>query len=343
MKALGSLGLVFAGVFAFASAEVRAEDFYQGKRLSIIVGSSAGGDYDVHARLVARHLGKFIPGNPSVIIQPMLGAGGVVAANYVYGVAPKDGSVILTFPPPQVLLEVLGAIPEIVFKSERFNWLAVSSRPYVLLCVANVDAGVRTLDDAIKRKKPLVVGGTDALGGSVIYARAYKEVLGANFKIIPGYGGGQLLTAMLRREIDALCWPWDLVKQRVKPMMDDGTVVAFTQLGAEKDPALPHVENALDRATTHTNRAILEALLMGSTTLGIPYVAPPGVPTDRVRILRKAFMDAMRDSKLLEEAKRMDREINPIPGDEAQKLVAALRVLPAPIMEKLRKIVGLVP
>jgi tripartite-type tricarboxylate transporter receptor subunit TctC len=202
----------------------------------------------------------------------------------------------------------------------------------------NKDAGVRNLDDVNKRKEPLVVGGTGIGTTTVNVPRAYKDILGANFKIITGYGGtSEMRAAMLTKELDAGCWQWSSVKVTAKSMLDQGTAVVFTQLGLQKAPELAEVENALERAKTQEERTMLQGLL-SENSLGRSFVAPPGVPRERVQALRKAFMAALRDPKLQEEANKMKLELDPRSGEECQKEVEMLKAAPPAILQKLKKI-----
>jgi tripartite-type tricarboxylate transporter receptor subunit TctC len=316
----------------------QGQDFYKGRRLSIIVSYVPGGGYDMYSRLLARHLPRHIPGKPSVIVQNMPGAGSVIGANYLFRIAPRDGTTVGIFGPMQVLRQVIGA-PGIEFESEKFNWLASANVGDVMVCLVTAASGVKNLDDAIKRQEPLVVGATQPGSTTLTWTTAYKEVLGANFKIVAGYSGATgVRTAMARGEVDAGCWQWSTIKAtEAKTWLDTGKATVFTQAAIKKTPELPHVENALDRAKSKTEREILSALLIESS-LGRPYVAPPGVPNERVQILRRAFLDTLRDPKLLEEANRMALEIEPFPGEELEKVVTDLRKLSRDATEKIRSI-----
>lgn len=319
-------------------ASVQAQDFYKGRRLSIIVSYVPGGGYDMYSRLIARHLSRYIPGNPSIIVQNMPGAGSLIGANYLYRLAPRDGTTVGIFGPMQVLRQVIGA-PGIEFEADKFNWLASANVGDVMVCMATAAAGVKTLADAIERQTPLVVGATQPGSTTLTWTTAYREVLGANFKIVPGYSGATgVRTAMARGEIDAGCWQWSTIKAtEAKTWLDTGKTTIFTQAAITKSPELPHVENALAVAKNPTEREILSALLV-ETSLGRAYVAPPGVPVERVNLLRKAFMDALRDPKLQNEANRMALEIEPLRGEELEKVVADLKKLPREAVEKIRTI-----
>ncbi len=314
------------------------QELYKGRRIRIIVSYFPGGGYDAYSRLIARHLPKHIPGNPSIIVQNMPGAGTVIGANYLYSIAPRDGTVVGIFSPMQVLREVIG-IPGIEFQSEKFNWLVATNVSDVTTCIATRAAKVKSLDDAIRRRDPLIVAVTGPGSTTVTWPSAYKEILGANFKIVPGYRGtAGIRAAMERGEADAGCWQWSSVRVTAKEMIDTGAAVVFTQVGAKGTPELPHVENALDRVKTKMGRQIL-ATLLTEHSMGRSYVAPPGVPRDRVQILRTAFINTLRDPKLLEDANRMRLQIDPVRGEKVQNMVTDLKKLPRKVIEKIRGII----
>jgi tripartite-type tricarboxylate transporter receptor subunit TctC len=330
---------VIASLLLTLSATASAQEFYQDKRIRLIVGFPPGGGYDLYTRAIGRHLSRHIPGNPSIIVQNMPGAGSAVAANYLYGPASQDGTVFGTITPAQVLRDMLGA-PGVAFSSEKFNWLVAASAEDVFTCIANAHLGVKTIDDVLKRDQPLVVGGYSPGDFTVMVPQFYKEILGVNLTVVPGYPGtAGIRAAMERKEVEAGCWQWSSVKVTAKPMLDAGSAVVFSQLGPRKAPELPHVENAAERVKAETDRTVMTALF-SQLSLGRPYIAPPGVPENRVRVLRKAFMDMLQDPKFLEEANRLNLEVGPLSGDEAQKLVAKLKAAPPTILEKLKTIVG---
>ncbi len=317
----------------------QAEEFYKGRVLKIVVSYFPGGGNDLEVRLLARHLSKHVPGNPSIIVQNMPGAGTVIGANYLYRLAPKDGSVVGIFGPTQILRQMIG-VPGVAFEAEKFNWIVAANIGDVLSCIVNEAAGVRNLDDAIKRREPLVVAATGPGSLTFTWPHAYKEILGANFKIVSGYPGAAGIRAAIERgEADAACISWAAFARRaIEEMREGGTrVTVFTQMGMKAAPDLPHLENALDRVKRETDRQVITALLT-EYSMSRPFAAPPGVPGGRVQVLRKAFMDTLRDSSFLEEAKRLRVEINPLPGNELQNLVVDLKKLHPEVKEKVRSL-----
>lgn len=316
------------------------QDFYRDKKITLIVGYAPGGGYDLYTRTIARHLSRHIPGNPGIIVQNMPGAAAAIAMTYLYSVAPKDGTVLATFSPAQVLRDMLGAAG-VAWSSEKFNWLVAASAKDVFTCIVNTDTGVKTLDDALERDKPLIVGGVGPGSFTDIVPMAYNEILGTNFDLVTGYPGtAGIRAAMERNEVDAGCWQWSSVKVTARAMLEEGTALVFSQMAPRKAPDLPHVANAADRVTREEDRAVMTALF-SQLALGRPYVAPPEVPKDRVHILRKAFMDVLQDPKFLEETDRINLEVGPVAGEQTQKLVAELMAAPPVVVEKLKEIVGI--
>lgn len=314
-----------------------AQEFYADHNLKMIVTYNPGGGYDTYSRVIARHLPSHIPGQPNIIVQNMPGAAGVIGASYLYRIAPRDGSAVGALGPTQIIRQAVGGGADLRFESDKFNWLAAANGGDVMGCIVRTGLGVKTLEDAVKRPEPLIIGATAPNSSTATWARVYKELLGANFKIISGYGGTVgIRAAMDRGELDGGCWQWSSIKVTAGPMISDGRAVVFTQLGIKKSTTLPDVENAFDNAKGE-DRAVLKALL-AETALGRPYAAPPEVPADRVQTLRKGFLAALQDPKLLKEADRLGLEIDPIPGEELQTLVAELANLPAKTKERVKAI-----
>lgn len=324
-------------VFPITVGLGQADEFYKGRSIRMIVSYFPGGAFDIYSRVIARHLPKHIPGSPSIIVQNMPGAGTVIGANYLYRLARRDGTALGVFGPTQVVRQVIG-VPGVEFESDKFNWLVAANTGDVLTCIANAAAEVRTLDDAVKRKTPLIVAATGPGSFTTSSAKAYKDILRANFKIVTGYPGqAGILNALQRGEADAGCFTWSAVKAAAKDMLDTKAAVVFTQTGMKGAPDLPHLENGLDRAKTKVDRQVLMALLT-EVSMGRAYAAPPDVPRDRVALLRKAFMDTLRDPRFLDEANRIGLEVNPLPGEGVQNIVTDLKKLPREAMDKIRSI-----
>jgi tripartite-type tricarboxylate transporter receptor subunit TctC len=315
-------GLVAAVVALLPLAGAKADsvaDFYKGKTIDFYIGYSVGGGYDVYARLIAQHLGKHIPGNPSVIPKNMTGAGSLKLANWLYQVAPKDGTAIgaigrgTAFDP---LFKLKGA----QFDASKYTFIG-SANNEVSVCVSWEGYGVTKFDDL--KTKELVVGGTAASADTDQFPKILNAVLGTKFKIITGYpGGNEVGLAMERGEVHGRCgWSWSSVKSLHLDWVKSKKIFLLVQLALNKHPDLPDVPLVMDLAKTDEQKTMLK-LVFVRQVMGRPYLAPPGVPKDRADALRKAFMDTMHDKDFLAAATKSQLEINPVSGEELQNLVA---------------------
>jgi tripartite-type tricarboxylate transporter receptor subunit TctC len=306
-------------------------DFYKGKNVDLYIGYSAGGGYDVYARVLARHIGKHIPGNPNVVPRNMEGAGSLKLANWLYNVAPKDGTAFgiigrgTGFDP---LLGRKGA----QFDAEKFNWLG-SMNNEVSVCVAWHTTGITKIQELYG--KELTVGGTGASADTDQFPRITNGVLGTKFKVVTGYpGGNDVGLAMERGEVQGRCgWSWSSVKSTHQKWIDEKKINILMQLALTKHPELPDVPLVVDLAKSDEQRRILR-IIFARQVMGRPFLAPPNVPQDRVAALRKAFADTMQDKDFLAEAQKIDLEINPVSGEEVQKLVDEAYDTPKDIAQK---------
>jgi tripartite-type tricarboxylate transporter receptor subunit TctC len=306
-------------------------DFYRGKTVELYIGYSVGGGYDVYARLLARHMGRHIPGNPTIVPKNMEGAGSLRLANWLYNVAPKNGTVFGTigrgtgFDP---LLDRRGA----QFEATKFTWIG-SANNEVSLCVAWHTSGIARFEDLFT--KELVVGGTAASADTDQFPRILNGILGTKFRIITGYpGGNDVVLAMERGEVNGRCgWSWSTVKATHPKWLEEKKINILAQLALSKHPDLPDVPLITELATSQEQRQILQ-LVFARQVMGRPFLAPPGIPADRAATLRKAFMDTMTDKEFLADAERSQLEINPVPGDELERLVEAVYRTPAALTQK---------
>ena len=307
-------------------------DFYKGKRVDLLIGYSVGGGYDVYARLIAKHIGKHIPGNPNVVAKNMEGAGSLRLANWLYNVAPKDGTVFGSIGRGTGFDPLLGH-KAAQFEGTKFNWIG-SANDEVSVCVVwNGRTKVAKFDDLLTT--PLNVGGTGSAADTDQFPRIINGVLGTKMKIITGYpGGNDVNLAMERGEVDGRCgWSWSSVKSTRASWVSDKKITVLMQLSLAKHPDLPTVPLIIDLAKNDEQRQILK-LIFARQALGRPYLAPPGIPPDRVDALRKAFMDTMADKEFLTEADKALLEVTPIAGDAVQKLVADIYRTPPDIAHK---------
>ncbi len=307
-------------------------DFYKGKTVDLMIGYSVGGGYDVYARLIARYLGRHIPGNPTVTPKNMEGAGSLRLANWLYNVAPKTGLVIGTIGRGTGFDPMLGS-KNAQFDGTKFNWIG-SANNEVSVCVVWNGRGKATKFEDLLTKE-LNVGGTGAAADTDQFPRIINGVLGTKMKIITGYpGGNDVNLAMERGEVDGRCgWSWSSVKSTRANWVGDKKITILMQLALAKHPDLPDVPLIVDLAKSDEQRQILK-LIFARQPLGRPFLAPPGVPADRVEALRKAFMDTMADKEFLAEAEKAKLEITPIAGEAVQQLVTEVYQTPAAVARK---------
>ena len=302
---------------SMASAQAPA-DFYRGKNIELYINVSVGGGYDLYARMVARHLGKHIPGNPIVLPKNMEGGGGMRLANWLYNVAPKDGTAIGAVARAMAFEALLGN-KGAQYDGRRFNYLG-SANDEVSVCVAWHTSGIKTFEDAQNRQ--LVVGTGGVSDDTYQYPAILNNMFGGKFKMVPGYpGGNDINLAMERGEVQGRCSiPWSTVKATRRFWIDEHKVNLLMQYSLGKHADLPDVPLVMDLAKTEEQRTILK-LIFGRQVMGRPYVTPPDVPKERVAILRKAFTDTMADKEFLAEAEKAKFEVTPVSGEKIENLV----------------------
>ena len=327
----GAMAVLFAFVPAsFVSAQSPAE-FYKSKNVELYIGYSVGGGYDLYARTIARHIGKHIPGNPTIVTKNMEGAGSLRLANWLYNVGSKDGAVFGTigrgtgFDP---LLGHKGAS----FDATKFTWIG-SANNEVSVCVAWHTTGITKFEDLLT--KEMTVGGTGSAADTDQFPKIANGVLGTKMRVITGYpGGNDVGLAMERGEVKGRCgWSWSSVKSTHQAWMTDKKINVLVQLALAKHPDLPDIPLITDLAKTDEQRQVLK-LIFARQVMGRPYLAPPGLPKDRVEALRKAFMDTMRDKDFLADAEKSQLEITPVAGDEIERLVKEVYATPPEIAQK---------
>jgi tripartite-type tricarboxylate transporter receptor subunit TctC len=313
------------------------EEFYRGKTIQVLIGLSAGGAYDIYARMLARHMGKHIPGNPTLVPSNMEGAGSLTLTNYLYNVAPKDGTVFGTINRGAPFEPLIGEVQLARFDPSRFTWIG-SVANEVSICAAWDRAGIDNFDQLFTRE--LTVGGTGAGADTNQFPRIMNGVLGTKLKVVSGYpGGNNIDLAMERGEVDGRCgWSWSSIKSTRQTWLDMGSIKVLVQLALEKHKDLPDVPLIMDYAKTDEERAMLR-LIFSRAALGCPFLAPPGIPEDRAAILRKAFDDTMKDPEFLAEAAQALLEVAPVSGEELQELIADIFRTPPEIVEKTRALV----
>jgi tripartite-type tricarboxylate transporter receptor subunit TctC len=317
MKCLRALALVSAALLASAATgRVRADDFYQGKTINFIIPSAPGGGYDAYSRLIVGHIGDHLKGHPSVVAQNMPGAGSIRAANFLYNVAPKDGTTIGMVDQAIHLNQILGT-PELKADATKFNWIGrILSNSAVLF--AWHDAPVKKIQDVFNHE--LIVSTSGA--ASKLNWTVLNNLLGTKFKIITGYKGtADSRLAMERGEVNALSMPWSLLKIEGAELLRDKKINLLLQTGADKHPELEQVPRMLDLAHNDEERKVLE-LFSSPSTIGRSVMAPPGLPAERVAELRAAFWASIHDPALLADVKKFKLELDPLPGDKLQASIS---------------------
>jgi len=326
--ALIACGIVGAG----AAGAQTPEQFYAGKNIDFVIGYPPGGSNDTLGRLVARHIGKHIPGKPNVIPKNMPGAGSFLAVNTVFNVSPKDGSVIGIGAPTMPLDERLGT-QGVRFKTAELNWIGRTDSLINMVFMWKTSP-VKTIADALKMESTL--SGTGVGSTVSIYPTALNNVIGTKFKLVMGYkGSNEAMLAVERGEVEGHSTSWTALKVAHPDWVRDKTVSILVQFSLTRHPELPDVPTAVDLARNDEERAILSAI-MNAAEVGTAFFTTPGAPADRVTALRRAFDATMKDPELLSEAERIKVGISPLTGEELQKLVADVSNLSPALLDKVR-------
>lgn len=323
---------------AIASNPARAdpvEEFYRGKTIELFIGYSAGGGYDGYARLLARHMGRHIPGNPTIVAVNMPGAGSLVAANYLFNAAATDGTAFGTFGRGIAMAPLLTGDEGIEFEAAQFNWIG-SLNNEVSTCVSWHDSPVKTWEDL--QDNQLVLAGSGSRSDDDAFPAVLRNVLGADLQVISGYpGNSERLLAMERGEVDGVCgWSWSSAKSRRPEWIEDRKVNILIQMALEQHPDLPDVPLVMDLAETDEQRQIL-TLIFARQTMGRPFATSPEVPEERVRALREAFQATVRDPEFLAEASRAKLEINQVSGEVIDALLRTVYRTPDEIVVAARR------
>jgi tripartite-type tricarboxylate transporter receptor subunit TctC len=331
-----AVALLALGPLPVASAQSPA-DFYKGKTVDLYIGYSAGGGYDVYARALARHMARFIPGNPTILAKNMPGAGSLVLANWLYNVAPRDGTAFGIIARGTAFDPLLGST-KAQFDASKFNWIG-SMNDEVSVCVAWHTTGITRLEQV--ERNELTVGGSGPVADTDQFPKVLNATIGTRFKIVTGYpGGNDVDLAMERGEVMGRCgWSWSSVIATHKSWIDDKKINVLVQLSLSKHIDLPHVPLIMDFAKTEEQKQIFK-LVFARQPMGRPFLAPPGIPAERVAVLRKAFMDTMKSGEFLAEAEKMQLEINPVSGDAVQKIVQEVYRTPKAIAAAVAQMVN---
>ncbi len=337
ISAVLSRATAFATCLAACTGAARADavsDFYRGRTVNVLIGVAVGGEYDLHARAVSRFLGKYIPGNPSVVPQNMTGAGGLKMANYLYEVAPRDGTNIgmlaNTFPAMQA-----AGVKGVMFDANKFSWIG-SICPTIETMTVWKTTGVHSIEDA--RNKEVIAGATGRGAITYMFPAMLNEFAGTKFKIVTGYpGGNDVNLAMERGEVGARNNTWSSWKVTKPDWLRNKDITVIVQAGPKTNdlPGVPSIEDVIPDPD---NRKVVELLVSG-TRLGRPLATTPGVPEERVKALRDAFDAAMKDPEFLREAAAANIEVDPVRGVDMQDVVKNVLATPKHLAERARALI----
>ena len=326
------------GALSFSAlAQTGTAAFYKGKPLTIITSTGAGGGYDLVARLIARHMPKAIPGLVGVVVQNMPGGGNLRAANYMYEIAPKDGTVIGVVENAIPLKQVLDST-NVRFDAARFQWIGSTGGHNEVIMILG-SAGVASVDELKNRE--VVLGGTGPSSSIVLYPAAMNNVLGTKFRIVTGYtSSSEIYLAMDRGEVVARSGTVPSIINWHADWLAQGKIRILAQVGLKRDAQMPDIPLISELAATAEQQEVLR-LISSPAALGQPYYAPPGVPAERIALLRAAFMETLQDADLLAEAAKIQAEIEPMSGEQLTEIVRSVISAPAHIVEKARAAVEL--
>ncbi len=333
--------LAAAAAFTLVATSAHAQsvaDFYRGKRILLVIGYGPGGGYDLYARMMARFIGAHIPGNPTIVPQNMPGAGSRSAANWLYKVAPQDGSVIATLGQATPTDQALGQ-PGVQFDARKFNWIGNLSVVNNIMFVAAA-SGVATFAEAKTRQ--LAIGATGASSPSVLYPQVSNNLLGSKFKIIAGYpGGGDINIALERHELDGRgSDSWASMKATHPDWLRNNAINVLFQVGPRREADLSDVPLWTELAENNEQRRVL-AFLSGDVSVGRPILTAPNVPADRVKALRQAFEETMGDPQFIAAAKQANMEMQPMYGEEVQKAVDQIASAPPNVITMVKQAIAI--
>jgi tripartite-type tricarboxylate transporter receptor subunit TctC len=336
LKGLSIAGLGLSTVLFCAKSAVSQESFYKDKTIRFVVGYSAGGSFDVYSRLIARHFGRRVAGNPTVIVENMTGAGGIIAANYIFNQAKPDGLTVGAWAAPLILQHVMGN-EATKFDGRKFGYLGVPS-PYDTLCTFNAQSGIKAVEDWAAAKRPMKISSIGPGTSTSDVPKLLQAALGLPMQVVEGYkGGADARVAVEAGEVDGYCGSWQTVKTVWRGAFESGKIRPVLLATLKPHPDLKDVPLAIKYAKTEEARVMLR-VADSAHGAQFPYSVPPGVEKERLAVLQKAFLDALKDPALLAEAKKSDLDIDAIDGPTTAKTFAGLYDIDAATLAKLKAI-----
>ena len=332
--------LVISALFGFASWVISAdaqEAFYKGKTIRLIVGLAPGGGYDLYSRTIARQMGKHIPGNPTIVVDNMTGAGSIIAGNYMYKAAKPDGLTIGHILGGLFLQQLLEN-PAIEFDGRKFEYIGVPTQDHFLIGLSKA-TGITSFENWMATKKPVKLGGVTPGGATDDVPKVLAATLGLPIKVVTGYKGtGPIRLAFESGEVDGVCNAWESFKSTWRKQLDAGEVVMVLQGTLKAHPELPKIPVAFDLLKTDEARKLLQVVVKVHGPSTRPYLLPPGTPKERVQILRKAYTDTMKDPEFLAETQKAKLDLNPDDGAGLERNVKEIFDLEPSLVAKLKEI-----
>ncbi len=333
--AIAVLALLGATTMSAAAA-----DFYAGKTIEIVVGSAAGGGYDIYARALAKYWGNYIPGHPAFIVRNMPGAGSARSLAYISTNAPKDGTVIAAPMPGAILGPLLDDKPQTGFDPTKVIYIGTADSG-VRVCVTSEKSKIKTFDDALKQKT--IMGATGGHGSSSDYAYLHKHTSGAKFDVVTGYVGmADTSLAMEQGELDGTCgWDWSSLKSMKPDWVKNKRMNILVQVGLDTDPELDKlgVPKVWQYVPAEDDRKVVELIASQQVFMRF-FIAPPGTPPEQIATLRQSFDKAVKDENFLKDAERLHIAIEPLPGEKVQNLVKKIYDTPKDIVERTKRAIN---
>jgi tripartite-type tricarboxylate transporter receptor subunit TctC len=322
----------------------QAEAFYKGKTIRIMVGSTAGGFYDRWGRLFGRYMGKYIPGQPEIIVQNLTGAGSVIAANQVYNVAKPDG-LTLVMPLNGIYVDQLSGRPEVKFDLRKFHWIGSPAVESIILYMRS-DAPYKSIEDIIKAKEPPKCGGSGTASSDYILSKVLEDTLGAKFNTVLGYAGGTEIDIAVEKN-EVVCRAHSMSAHFGREPFDswhkkgfDRHIVQTSRKRDARAPDTPTTHELFEKYKVPANSRRVATILLASADFGRPMMVTPGTPADRIKILREAFLKALKDPAAMDEAVKSRMDIDPTTGEELEKLVREIFDAPPEVIARAKKMLG---
>lgn len=314
------------------------DDFYRGKTIRIIVGASAGGGYDTYSRTIARHMSKHIPGNPAIVVENMPGAGFLISANHMYKVARRDGLTIGHFIGGLFMQQFLGSRPGIEFDARKFEYVGVPAQDNYMIALHR-STGIASIDQWLSSKTVVKLGGVGVGSATDDIPKVLAATIGLPIQLVSGYKGtADVRLAFNSGEIQGVCNAWESFKSTWSKELASGEAVLVLQNTAKPHPEQPKIPQAISYAKTEEAQKLIRALVHSVGPTARPYVLPPGTPKDRVQLLRKAFMDTVKDPEFMADAAKAKLDINPLDGAELERSVREVFNLDPKLIPRAREI-----